>query len=230
MEIVERTGLTRSTVHRLLTTLQELGYLDRDESTTRWYLGPELHILGTVAAQRYAVSSVARRIVAELAASTGETALLSMRRADEVVYLVRTEGNFPLRSSVLQEGVRLPLGVSAGGLALLAYQKDEFIHRYLQELDLESKWGPQYTAASIFDRVRRTREMGYAINPGVDVKGSFGMAAAAVATGEPTRFALTITGVESRFKPERQRELGKVLLSFAHKLAQIAATTRGGAI
>lgn len=229
VDIVERTGLSRPTVHRLLTSLQELGYVDRDETTARWHLGPEIYILGTVAAQRYAVPHQARRLVAELAAATGESAFLSVRRGDEFVCLVREEGSFPLRSLVLQEGVRVPLGVSAGGVALLAYQTDDYISAYLERMSLESNWGPQFSATAIRDRVREARELGYSINPGLMVEGSYGMAAAVVTSGEPAKWVLTITGVESRFRADRQPELGATLLKFAHRLSRMTGAAGTGA-
>lgn len=220
VDIAERTGLSRPTVHRLLTSLYELGYVDRDEVTARWYLGPEVFILGTVAAQRHAVSNLARRIVAEVAKATGETALLSVRRADEIVCLVREEGDFPLRSMVLREGARVPLGISASGVALLAFQEDEYIDEYLGKINLEARWGPHYSAQAIRERLIETRELGYSVNRGLDIPGSFGMAAAVVTSGQPARFVLTITGVESRFRGKRQAELGETLLTLAHRLAQ----------
>jgi len=229
VDIVERTGLSRPTVHRLLTSLQELGYVDRDETSGRWHLGPEIYILGTVAAQRYAVPHVARRLVAELAAATGESAFLSVRRGDEFVCLVREEGSFPLRSLVLQEGVRVPLGVSAGGVALLAYQTNDYINAYLKRMNLESNWGPQFSADAIRERVREARELGYSVNPGLMVEGSYGMAAAVVTSGEPAKWVLTITGVESRFRPDRQPELGATLLKFAHRLSRVVGGTGTGA-
>ena len=118
----------------------------------------------------------------------------------------------------LREGMRLPLGVSAGGVALLAYQNDEFIETYLAEFGLD--WGPNNSPEAIRNRVAEARVLGYALNPGLDIQGNFGMAAAVVQTGKPTQFALTITGVESRFRKARQSELGSTLLTFAHRLAQ----------
>ncbi|MET8978143.1 IclR family transcriptional regulator [Streptomyces sp. NPDC004539] len=230
VDVVERTGLSRPTVHRLLTSLQELGYVDRDEADGRWHLGPELYIMGRVAARRYAMSYAARRLVAELAEATGESAFLSVRRGDELVCLLREEGSFPSRSLVLQEGVRVPLGVSAGGVALLAYQTDDYIDRYLERADLASALGPQFSAASIRERVHETRESGYSINPGLIVQGNYGMAAAVVSSTEPANWVLTITGVEPRFSPDRQRELGTTLLKFAHRLSKATRGTRAGSV
>ena len=55
-----------------------------------------------------------------LAVRTEESAFLSVRRGDETVCLIREDGAFPIRSFVLSEGVRFPLGVASAGLAILA--------------------------------------------------------------------------------------------------------------
>lgn len=66
--------------------------------------------------------------------------------------------------------------------------------------------------------VAATRNDGYAVNPGLAVEGSWGMAAAVWnATGQPA-WALTLTGVESRFRLDRRPELGHLLLDEAHRL------------
>ena len=115
------TGLTRPTAHRLLSSLVEEGLVDRDSSTGRWHLGPELFLLGSVAAGRYDISEAARDIVTHLAAETGESAYLTAARGEQTVCLLEVEGSFPLRSHVLHEGIHFPLGVASAGLAILAH-------------------------------------------------------------------------------------------------------------
>jgi DNA-binding IclR family transcriptional regulator len=112
-ELAQAAALTRPTTHRLLTALRREGLVDREDRGGRWVSGPELYLMGTVAAARYDIAEVARDIVRSLAVRTEESAFLSVRRGDETVCLVREEGSFPIRSFVLSEGVRFPLGVAS---------------------------------------------------------------------------------------------------------------------
>src|SRR5882757_8941412 len=73
-------GLTRPTAHRLLSALLDEGLADRDSRSGRWFLGPEMYILGTLAAPRFDVSEQAADCVRQLAADTGESAFFSVRR------------------------------------------------------------------------------------------------------------------------------------------------------
>lgn len=218
--LATRIALSRPTVHRLLSSLAADGFVDHDTATGRWMLGPELYLMGAVAAERYDISALARDSVRALAAETGESAFLSARRADETVCLLREEGSFPIRSFVLAEGVRFPLGVASAGLVILAMLPDAAVDRYLAGSDLVARYGPSHAPEALRARVAATRATGYSVNPGLVVEGSFGMGAAIFdAAGQPA-WALSITGVESRFGAERRPELGRLLLEHAHRVSR----------
>ncbi len=219
-EVATRTGLARPTAHRLLSALASEGFLDHDPRSGRWLLGPELYIMGTVAAERYDITELARDSVRALAVATGESAFFSARRGDETVCLLREDGSFPVRSHVLYEGVRFPLGVASAGIVILSFLPDRDVEQYLARHDLTREWGDQYTAEALRGRVARTRAMGYAVNPGLVVEGSWGMAAAVFDNSGRPAWALSLTGIESRFAPPRQAELGRLLLKHAHRITQ----------
>ncbi|HWM34079.1 MAG TPA: IclR family transcriptional regulator [Pseudolysinimonas sp.] len=216
--VADETGLARPTVHRILTSLAADGFVDRGE--TRWFLGPELYLMGAIAAERYDITDIARDSLRALAAATGESAFLSARRGDESVCLLREEGSFPIRSFVLYEGIRFPLGVASAGLAMLAFLPEEQAERYLASVDLVPRWGAAHSADAVRRRVVETRSRGYAVNPGLIVEGSWGMGAAVFdGSGQPA-WALSLTGVASRFGPDRVPELGRLLLEHAHRISQ----------
>ena len=217
--VATATGLSRPTAHRLLASLAAEGFVDHDAATARWVPGPELYLLGAVAAERYDVTAVARPFVASLAAASGESAFLSARRGDETVCLLREDGSFPIRSHVLYEGIRFPLGVASAGLAILAFLLAAAVERYLASADLGA-FGDAHSPDRVRARVEVTRSTGYAVNPGLLVEGSWGMGAAVFdAAGQPA-WALSLTGIQARFSDERRPELGRLLLDHAHRLTQ----------
>jgi DNA-binding IclR family transcriptional regulator len=226
-QVARSAGLARPTVHRLLAALAEEGYVDRDQRDGSWYLGPELYLLGAVAAQRYDVTQDARASVHRLAVATGESAFFSARRGEETVCLLREDGAFPIQSFVLYEGARFPLGVVSAGLVVLAMLPDREIDGYLRRVNLSVRWGPAHHADAVRKRIALARELGYAVNPGLVVEGSWGMATAVFSpAGEPA-WALTLTGVESRFRESRRPELGALLLREAHALTKALQARRG---
>ncbi|UJP11676.1 IclR family transcriptional regulator [Microbacterium sp. KUDC0406] len=219
--------LSRSTAHRLLTALQVEGLVDQDRGTALWMPGPELYLMGTIAAARYDVTELARDIVRSLAVKTEESAFLSVRRADETVCLLREEGSFPIRSFVLSEGVRFPLGVASAGLAILSFLPDHDVDAYLdRHPELPERWGRTHASHPLRARLSETKARGYSVNPGLIVEGSWGMGAAVFDRDGRPEWALSLTGVEFRFGSDRLPQLGRTLLAHAHQLSSRIAGSR----
>jgi DNA-binding IclR family transcriptional regulator len=223
--VARTTGLPRPTAHRLLTSLLEMGFVDRDAGG-RWRLGPELYLMGEAASSRYDVTELAQPFVRRLSNATGESAFFSARRGEEAVCLLREDGSFPIRSHVLYEGIRLPLGVASAGLVILAHLPDEEIKAYLARSGLEADYGDVHAPGPVWDRIRETRRSGYAVNPGLIVSGSWGLGAAVFDAQDQPAWALSLTGIEQRFGPSRRPELGRMLLRAAHELTRTLRVSR----
>jgi DNA-binding IclR family transcriptional regulator len=116
--IARQLGLSRSTVHRLATTLLERRYLN--VTPRRGYsLGPKLLELGVLARDQISLVRLARPYLDALAAQTGDVALLAVRLGDDVVVADRAAGRRRVQPS-LRTGDRLALSGSALGRALAA--------------------------------------------------------------------------------------------------------------
>lgn len=228
--LVRESGLTRPTVHRLLASLAAEGLLDHDARSGNWILGPEIFLLGSVAAARFPFEDLARPSLRRLAEETGESAFYSIRRGQETVCVLREEGSFPVRSFVLHEGVRFPLGVASAGTAIMAFLPDEEQDAILSGWDQHAG---DFSTGHGLDVVRRnlerTRLHGFAVNPGLVLEGSWGMGAAVFdQLGRPVG-ALSLTGIEPRFRPERQDFLGKLLMEEAHRITSLLTRPPGAA-
>jgi DNA-binding IclR family transcriptional regulator len=217
--VARDTGLARPTVHRLLASLAHAGLTERSPDG-RWVLGPELYLLGTAAAARYDVTALAQPVVRRLALATGESAFFSVRRGEETICLLREDGSFPVRSHVLHEGIRFPLGVASAGLVILSFLPDAEVEDWLARSDLVVTHGEAHSPQALRERIAQTRRRGYAVNPGLIVEGSWGMGAAVFDADERPQWALSLTGIEQRFTPARQREMGALLLEAAHQLTR----------
>jgi DNA-binding IclR family transcriptional regulator len=94
MDLAQTTGIPRSTVHRLLQQLIEVGAVRRDG--TRYRLGVTLLGLGEQVAANSRLRAVARRPMAELAAATGAAVVLSATIGEQAVYLDVVDARVPL--------------------------------------------------------------------------------------------------------------------------------------
>lgn len=225
-QVARECAISRPTAHRILAGLAKEGFIDRDRTTGNWLLGPELYLMGAIAADRFDVTEAARDHVTALASSTGESAFFSARRGNETVCLLRVEGSFPIRSFVLYEGKRFPLGVASAGLAILSFLPTDVTETVLHELPLEDQFGPSHSRSAIRERIALTRASGYALHPGLVVEGSWGMGAAVFDKHGQPAWALSVTGIEARFSGERQARIGGLLLEHAHQLSE--TISRGG--
>lgn len=217
--LVRESGLTRPTVHRLLTSLAAEGLLEHDSTSGKWVLGPEIFLLGSVAAARFPMEEVARPSLRRLAAETGESAFFSIRRGNETVCVLREEGSFPVRSFVLHEGVRFPLGIASAGTAIMAFLPPDEQESLLAEWPAHAGgFASGHPEEVVRGNLEQTRLAGYSVNPGLILEGSWGMGAAVFDPQGRPAWALSLTGIEPRFRPDRQEFLGKLLLEEAHRM------------
>ena len=120
--LVEATGLTRPTVHRLVRALEDHGLLGRDtRGAVR--LGGRLVGWGARAARSLGLAQVAGPVLDSLLAQTGESAQLYVRDGDRRVCVASAERTSGLRDTV-PLGASLPLTAGSGGAVLLAWAAD----------------------------------------------------------------------------------------------------------
>lgn len=170
----ELTGYPFSTAYRLLGGLVESGYASFDESTKLYTLGLEVFRLSQKVAQRRGFDGATKDLLRGLTGATGESSILSVRRADASLTVVTVDG--PQYRTTTDPGDYSPLHTSSLGQVLLAYdpQREATIGR----LDLEPR-----TARSLTDpdrlraRLDEVRAQGWA---GQSEENDIGMNAIAV--------------------------------------------------
>lgn len=174
-ELANELGLQKSNTHRLLQTLTQLGYVEKDEDGGRY--GPTLRLweLGAMVADRLDLRVVARPYLTKLAQETQETVHLSILSGLEVIYIDKVDSPFPIRA-YSRVGGRAPAHCVATGKVLLAFS-GETVEKAL----LTSK-PKRYTSTTICtpDELRKQfsliRRRGFATNRGEWREGVNGLA------------------------------------------------------
>ncbi|NKJ50683.1 transcriptional regulator [Burkholderia sp. SG-MS1] len=218
-QLVRDTELNKPTAHRLVLALIAEGMVEQDPRSLRYFVGRECYVLGGIANERFGLGREAADAVARLARTSGDSAFFSIRSDVFAVCVLREDGDFPLKTHVLQPGTRHPLGVGAGSLAMLAAMENHEVERCLQENEALLKRNyPRFSLPLLRREVSLTRERGFSVNEGLVVSGSWGVAVAVRSpTGEVVG-SLSIAAVESRLPKERQLELGNHLLAEATRV------------
>jgi DNA-binding IclR family transcriptional regulator len=176
LDLQEKTGLARPTVHRLLATLVERGFAVRGTESHRYYLGPELAVLGWSVLNRVDLREVCQPEVYELAQETGDTAFLTVRSGYDTVCIDRRMGPYPIRAFSVDIGSRRPLGVGAGGVALLASLEEREAEEICAAIAPRLGAYSNVSAATIKEAVAACRRNGYAVSDGLVMKGIRGLA------------------------------------------------------
>ena len=129
-QIAERIGLPKSTVSRLLSTLQALGAVEQISAGGADRVGEAIVELASAALPGRSLADIARPHVQDLVTTLGEASGLSVLDGDRVVYLDNVESNHAVQIRDWT-GERLPLHVVSSGLVLLAHAPASVIEDYL---------------------------------------------------------------------------------------------------
>jgi len=224
--ITQQTELTKPTAHRLLQALMAEGMVERSEEEG-YFLGPECYALGVIADQRYGLSRIASMPVKRIAQECGDSAFFSLRSEWHSICLIREDGNYPIKTHVLQPGTRLPMGVGGGGIAMLAALDDDEVERCLDANAEEcATHFPHDQRTDLLPRIAECRALGYGINRGSVVAGSWGVGA--VVRDEAGRVigSLSIAAIDSRLQPDRQQKFGPLLVREAKALESTIRNAR----
>lgn len=198
-----RTGLANSTVHRLLGQLLDLRLVMQLEGSRRYVIGPLAYELGLVASQQFDIRQLCRPSMAQLAEQSSEAVYLIQRSGNEAVCVDLWQGPTAVRVITLQIGSRRPLGLGAGGLAILSALPDDECEEVLSSVisEIERDW--RFPEADLRASLQSARTQGYAlirnrVTAGVTAIGkSFDDS-----LGRPFG-AVTIAGLNARLTDER---------------------------
>jgi DNA-binding IclR family transcriptional regulator len=170
-EIAAATGFDKATAYRALISLSRIGLVDRDIEKKRFRLGTYLFNLGAIAARRFSVLAHAREVVASIARDTGDTVFLSVRSRFESVCIDCATGSYPIKAQTLTVGESVPLGVSAGGVAMLSTMSEDEVRHALQYNAIAIGNFHAIRPDDVYKHVVETRRRGYAHYAGHVVAG-----------------------------------------------------------
>ncbi|MCM0651022.1 IclR family transcriptional regulator [Clostridium swellfunianum] len=162
-EIGNAVGLHKSTVHRLLGTLMNKGYIEKDIDSDNYTVGKKVLFLASSVLDRMDVRTVARPYIRRLSERTNEVVHLSILDGDEAVYIDKVEslrqGSVRMHSQI---GKRVPLYCTAVGKVLLSSEEDEKVKELLKHKEMY-----KFTRSTIdnvdnfIEELHKVRKAGY---------------------------------------------------------------------
>jgi DNA-binding IclR family transcriptional regulator len=118
--LATRTGYYKSTIIRLLSSLERFGYITRLTDGT-YKIGVQGACLGAIYARQFNLHDHVPAVLSQVAEALNESASFYVLDADSRICLFRAEASRAIRDSI-GVGDRLPLNVGAGGHVLMAFR------------------------------------------------------------------------------------------------------------
>ena len=199
-ELALKTGMSPSTAHRLLTTLQRHNVVEFDEASQDWMVGVEAFRIGSSFLRRTRISEAGREVMRALMEDTGETSNMAIADEGDVVFVSQVETHHPIRA-FYRPGTRGHMHASGIGKALLAAYSRTEVEKVLQKKGLAS-------VDALMADLEAARARGWALD---DEEANVGMRCLAAPIynehGEPVA-GVSISGPTARIDDERLGELG----------------------
>jgi DNA-binding IclR family transcriptional regulator len=214
-QISEMTGINKSTVHRLLSTLERKRFVERDQSTGAYRPGLRLLQVASLAMEQNNLRRLAASFLQDLRDRFRENVNLAILDGADVVYVDVIEGSQRVKLAATT-GQRLPAFCTASGKAILAFLPEDQVKHVLD------RGMPEYTPATItsidrfFENLGQIRERGFAIS---DQEFEDGINAIAAPICNRPIASISIAGPAYRLTRERMLEIGPALLATAKNLA-----------
>jgi IclR family transcriptional regulator, pca regulon regulatory protein len=167
-DLARELGLSRSTTHRYVSTLAALGYLQQDEVTRKYRLGPRVLDLGFSAINSMEVRELAAPHLRRLADETGHTVNMAVLDGVDIVYVERVTSPHPEQRRLdldLHVGSRLPAYCTSLGKVMLAFLPEEKRHVLLDRIQFAQR-GPNTLLGkrALAAELEQVRLRGLAVN------------------------------------------------------------------
>jgi DNA-binding IclR family transcriptional regulator len=207
-QIAEKVCMSKSTVHRLLATLEGKRFINRDKSTGAYRLG--FHLIEMASLVDMDLQRWAQPYLQRISDECGETVDLAVLDGTTVVYLQVIESPQRVKLAVAV-GQRLPAFCTASGKAILAYLPDDQVSKIIGDgLTRFTEYTPGSIAA-VNEALRITRERGFGMSEQEYEKDINAVAAPILSDDNYPIAAIAVAGPSFRLTRERMLMMGQSL-------------------
>ncbi len=212
-------GLTKPTTHRLLLSLESHNFVQHDSLTKLYRLGRGLDTLSWMSnAKGRDLKQICMPSVLSLAELTGDTVFFVVRDRQDTVCIARESGTYPIRAITVDVGSRRPLGVGAGGLAILASLSEEECNEAFNHIKERLSNYRMTSTQKILKSIEITKANGYSFSENQVAKGVSGVAVAIRTPKKLSIAAIGIAAIDERLRPKRLKQLVELLFEERKKI------------
>lgn len=224
-DLSERTGLSPSTVHRLLTTLEARKFVQFSQTDGLWHVGRSAFTVGSGFARQRNYVAPSLFFLRRLRDQTRETANLGIIDEGEVVVLTQVESREIMRA-ITRVGGRAPLAYSGMGKAILATYSPEQVDSHIERFGLRKLTPNSITRPKDLNhQLEEIRKLGYAVDDEEHVTGLRCVAAVVYDHRSEPQCAISVSGLPARMELARIPALGTLVADTARELTLVLGGT-----
>jgi IclR family transcriptional regulator, acetate operon repressor len=217
-DIARLSGHDKATTRRLLVELMANGFVEQDEMTRDYLLGPALLMLGRAREDRFPFFKTVMPAVRALAEAAGETAHASEYSAGGMTSVCSQQSDKSNRV-IVQTGERLPMHATASGLAFLASSTDAFVDSVLRKPQVAFTAHTLVSPEAIRALIAEARARGYVVCSQLREVGVHSVAAAILNPRGAPVGAIALAAPTARADQERIAAMGKLVAEAAAEIS-----------
>lgn len=219
-EVSRGTNMPVATAHRILTTLQQRGMVQFNDSQGNWAVGAQAFRIGSAYEVGSNLMAAATPVMEELSGITGETTNLAIEDGGELLYLIQVESENPIRASI-KNGAASYFHTSGVGKALLAYMDDDRLDEFLMGRVLARQTAKSITSHDdLRKELEKIRELGWALDDEERYMGLRCIAAPVHDTLGRVIAGVSISGPSARFPDDQLQHLARKVQDAADKITK----------
>lgn len=220
-EVNQSLGLPKPTIHRLFTTLENEGFIQREIDGRGYSPGLRLRNMSTGIISSLRIRTARVAVLSKLADEVGETCNIALPDRDAMIYLDRVETKWPLRIQ-LPIGSRVPFYCTASGKMYLSSLDNRHLKNYAQATAMEPRTKATITRSeTLIEEVKNIREVGYALDRCEFMEGMTAVAVPIFEGNGRLVSTLSIHAPEQRFPLPRAVECVGLLKESAKQLSDL---------
>ncbi|GGG78069.1 IclR family transcriptional regulator [Paenibacillus radicis (ex Gao et al. 2016)] len=212
-EIADKVGLHKSTVHRMLATLEDKGFVERDPISDRYHLGIRVWELSAHLSGTDEPAIIWQPEMERLRDQLGETVSIYVRDGQERIRIQAVQSNQPVRR-VAPVGARLPLYAGASSKVLIAYA-DRIVR---ERIIGDPSWPAIIDLEQYQEQLEEILAQGYATSFEEREPGVAALSAPIFNRNGDLSAALSLSGPSSRLTIEMMREYAPLLMESAKRM------------
>ncbi|MDH6257575.1 IclR family transcriptional regulator C-terminal domain-containing protein [Bradyrhizobium sp. BR13661] len=217
-DLAERAGLSPSTVHRLLTTMEQRRFVQFDQSDGMWHVGRQSFSVGSAFVRRRNFVAQTLPFLRRLRDQTRETVNLAVADEGEIVVLVQVESREIVRA-ITRAGGRAPMTSSGLGKSIMATYSNDDVSALIQKHGMRRVTPSSIIrAGELREELQRIRVQGYALD---NEEYSIGLrCVAAVVYNEygEALASISVSAPIARITDERLISLGPIVAEVAAEI------------